>query len=71
MVDGLEHDLKSKIRFTKVDVGTDDGARVANQFGISGVPAFVLIDGQGRVLHRQVGGAPDADAIRAKVQALP
>jgi thioredoxin-like negative regulator of GroEL len=70
VVDGLEHDMKGKVRFTKVDVGTDEGAKVAASFGLGGVPAFVLLDGQGRVLHRQVGGTPDRDAIRTKVAAL-
>lgn len=68
VVDGLERELHDRVRFIKVNVGDDDGARIASRYGIHGVPAFIMLDGDGRVVYRQIGGKPDANAIRAQLQ---
>jgi protein-disulfide isomerase len=67
VVDGLEHKLRAKMKVVHVDVGDDEGSKTARRFGITMTPTFVLLDGQGRVMHRQVGGSPDVDAITRKV----
>jgi thiol-disulfide isomerase/thioredoxin len=68
VVDGLERELHDKVRFIKVNVGDDDGAQIASRYGIHGVPAFIMLDEEGRVIYRQVGGKPDAAAVRARLQ---
>lgn len=70
VVDGLERELHGKVRFIKVNVGDDDGSEVAMKYGVHGVPAFVMLDGEGRVIYRKVGGKPDLDVVRAHAARL-
>jgi thioredoxin-like negative regulator of GroEL len=65
VVDGLEHKLEGKVRFIKVNIGDDDGTRVAARFGVSGVPTFILLDGEGRVVYRKTGGSPTPPRSRS------
>jgi thioredoxin-like negative regulator of GroEL len=67
VVDGLEHDLSGTIRFAKVDVTTDAGERIAARFGVTTIPTFVLLDREGRVVYRKVGGRPEVGIVRAEV----
>lgn len=67
VVDGLERELNGKVRFIKVNIGDDSGAAIASRYGVRGVPAFIMLDGEGRVIYRQVGGKPDREAVRAKL----
>jgi thioredoxin-like negative regulator of GroEL len=67
VVDGLEHEMKDKVRFTRVDIGSDDGGRLAQRYGITAVPAFLALDAQGRVVYRKLGGRPDADEVKKKL----
>lgn len=71
VVDGLERDMKDKLRFARVDIGSDEGSDLAQKYGISAVPAFVVLDGNGRVVYRQVGGRPKTDDIKAQIARLP
>ena len=70
VVDGLERKLEGKVHFIKVNVGEDDGGRVAARFGVHGVPTFIMLDGQGRVIYRKTGGKPDAAEIEARLAEL-
>lgn len=69
VVDGLHSKLGARIRIARIDIGDDAGATVAQQYGIRGVPAYVLIDPAGKVLYRKHGGTPDAVAIEAATAA--
>jgi len=70
VVDGLEHKFKDRVRFIKVNVGEDEGGQVAAKFGVSGVPTFIMLDGQGRVIYRKTGGKPDQAEIEKRVAEL-
>jgi hypothetical protein len=37
------------------------------KYGIHGVPAFVMLDAEGRVIYKKVGGTPDGNEIRARI----
>ncbi|MGZ5970738.1 MAG: thioredoxin family protein [Polyangiales bacterium] len=67
VVDGLEREMKEKVRFARVDIGSDEGGRLANQYGIAGVPAFVVLDENGRVIYRKIGGKPDVAQIKTQL----
>ena len=65
VVDGLERKWKGKLDVAHLDIGDASSADVARTYGISALPAFVLLDGEGRVLYRQVGGRPDVSKIES------
>ena len=62
--------MGARLEVAHVDIGTDEGRAVADRFHVPGVPAFIVLDGRGNVIYRQVGGRPDAAQIEAKVGAL-
>jgi hypothetical protein len=66
-VDGLEHRLRGKARFARIDAGSDDGAGFASRYGVTALPTYLVIDASGRVIYRQVGGRPNSDAIERAV----
>lgn len=70
VVDGLETKLGGKVHFVKVNVADDEGARVASRFGVHGVPTFIVLDGNGRVVYRKTGGKPDVGEVEARVAEL-
>ncbi len=59
--------MHGRVRFIKVNVQEDEGAEVALRYGIQGVPAFIMLDGEGRVIYRKVGGKPDVNEVRARL----
>ena len=65
MVDGLEKKMEGRLTVARVDIGEDAGSSVAHRYGVSMVPAFIVLDGQGNVIYRKLGGKPDANAIDA------
>jgi thioredoxin-like negative regulator of GroEL len=67
VVDGLERELRGRVAFVKVNVTDDRGADIALRYGIHGVPAFIVLDGNGRMIYRQVGGRPDREAVLARL----
>ncbi len=70
VVDGLRDELKGRAKTLGVDVGSDAGGPVAAKFGVSMVPTFVLLDGDGRVIYKKVGGRPEVETIRAALAKL-
>jgi len=70
VVDGLKSEMKGRAKTLGVDVGSDAGGPVAAKFGVSMVPTFVLLDGDGRVIYKKVGGRPDVEAIRGALARL-
>lgn len=68
-VDGLERRLEGRLRVARVNIATQGGRAVAAQYAITAVPAYVLLDGQGNVLYRQVGGRPNVTVIEQRLVA--
>jgi hypothetical protein len=64
VVDGLEREMKDKVRFARIDIGAESGGGLANKYGIQGVPAFLVLDPDGRVIYRKIGGKPDTAHIK-------
>lgn len=66
-VDGLEEDLGEHLAFTHVNIADDDGRRLATKYGIRSVPAFLVVDADGKVLYRKIGGLPDREAVETSL----
>jgi hypothetical protein len=41
-----------------------------SRYGFRATPTYVLVDGSGREVWRQVGGSPDRAVVGEKLQAL-
>ena len=65
MVDGLEKKMEGRLTVAHIDIGEDEGSAVARRYGVSMVPAFIVLDGRGNVIYRKLGGKPDVGAIDA------
>ena len=69
IVDGLENDLAGRARVLRLNVMDSIGMSAARRFGVRGVPAFFVVNGQGGVVDAQVG-IPNRDKLGAQVQSL-
>ena len=65
MVDRLERELEGQARVVRLSALSELGQEVARRHDVRGVPTFLVFDGQGNLIERQVG-FPD----RAKIKAL-
>lgn len=63
VVDGLEQKTKGRLNVAHVDIGDEAGGALARKHGVGAVPAFVVLDGSGRVVYRKIGGKPDVEAV--------
>ena len=66
-MDRLERDLEGEMQVLRLGVGSLVGRQLAAQYGVRGVPTFVLFDGAGRMIQAQVGRL-DADRIKAEIE---
>jgi len=66
IVDGLERELEGQAQVVRLDVLTKLGRKVAQSHDVRSVPTFLIFDGQGNLIDRQVG-FPDRGRIRALV----
>jgi thioredoxin-related protein len=66
IVDGLERDLEGQAKVVRLSVLGQMGQEIAHRYGVSGVPTFLVFDGQGELVGRQVG-FPDRSEIKALV----
>jgi len=66
IVDGLERDLDGQARVVRLSVLSELGREVAQRYGVRGVPTFLIFDGQGELIERQVG-FPDRNGIKTLV----
>ena len=69
VVDGLEKDLAGRARVLRLNVMDSLGMSAARRFGVSAVPAFFVVNGQGKVVEAQAG-FPNRDKLRGQVEAL-
>jgi thioredoxin-related protein len=65
-VDGLERELEGQARVVRLSVLSPLGREVAQRYGVMGVPTFLVFDGQGDLIGREVG-LPDRSKIKALV----
>lgn len=70
VVDGLERKWKGTMEVAHVDAMDESNADLTRKYGISSLPAFVLLDDRGNVLYRQVGGRPDVSKIEAALATM-
>ena len=66
IVDGLERELEGQAQVVRLSVFSKMGQEIARRHGVRGVPTFLVFDGQGNLLGRQVG-FPDRVKIKALV----
>ncbi|MEM6993191.1 MAG: thioredoxin family protein [Myxococcota bacterium] len=66
-VDGLQQDLSERLAFTHVNIGDEEGRRLATKYGVRAVPAFLVVSPEGEVLYRKIGGLPEREAIEAEL----
>jgi thioredoxin-related protein len=69
VVDGLAQTLEGQAQVLRLSVTDDVGGELAMRYGVRGVPTFVLLDGAGEVVLKQVG-MPDRAGIEAAVARL-
>jgi thiol-disulfide isomerase/thioredoxin len=68
IVNGIEKDLEGTARVVRLDIGSDLGKSVAGRYGVTSVPALVVLDGSGEVVHRE-SGLPDREEVVSRVRA--
>lgn len=67
-VDRLERELNGTAKVLRIDVMSQTGLALAQEYGVRAVPTFIVFDGKGQVVYAQAG-LPDRAAIREAVQA--
>ncbi len=67
-VDRLERELNGTAKVLRIDVMSQTGPALAQEYGVRAVPTFIVFDGKGQVVYAQAG-LPDRAAIREAVQA--
>ena len=65
-MDRLERELEGQAQVVRLSVLSELGREVAQRHGVRGVPTFLVFDGQGNLIERQVG-FPDRGKIKALV----
>ena len=66
IVDGLERELEGQARVVRLSALNALGQEVAQRYDVRGVPTFLIFDGQGELIGRQVG-FPNRGEIKALV----
>lgn len=65
-MDRLERDLEGQAQVLRLSLWSAVGRKLSAQYGVRGVPTFLLFDGSGQMIHYQVGRL-DADRIKAEI----
>jgi thioredoxin-related protein len=68
-VDRLERDLEGEARVLRLSAFSSVGRQLAARYGVRGVPTFLVFDGDGEMVHYQVGRL-DANWIKSEMDAL-
>ena len=54
-MDGIERDLAGRTKVVRLNVLSAMGSQAAQRYGVGGVPALIVFDGQGRIAYEQAG----------------
>jgi thioredoxin-related protein len=54
-VDGLERDLEGRAQVVRLSIMSELGRKVAGEYGVRSVPTFLIFDGAGTLIGREVG----------------
>ncbi|MGD8967776.1 MAG: thioredoxin family protein [Anaerolineae bacterium] len=54
-MDGLEKDLKGKAQLARLSILSEIGREVARRYGVRSVSTFLIFDGEGTLIGREVG----------------
>jgi thioredoxin-related protein len=54
-VDGLEKDLKGQAEVARLSILSEVGREVGQRYGVRSVPTFLIFDGEGTLIGREVG----------------
>lgn len=65
-MDRLERELEGQARVVRLSVLSELGQEVVQRHDVRGVPTFLVFDGQGELIQRQVG-FPDRGKIKALI----
>jgi thioredoxin-related protein len=68
-VDRLERDLEDQAQVLRLSVLSSIGRQLGAQYGVRGVPTFLLFDGSGQMIHYQVGRL-DANRVKVEIDSL-
>jgi thioredoxin-related protein len=69
VVDRLERDLEGVAQVLRLSAYSTVGRQLASRYGVRGVPTFLLFDGNGEMVHYQVGRL-DANRIKVEIDAI-
>lgn len=69
VVNGIERELGERAQLLQLNVMGGVGRELAVRYQVRGVPTFVLLDGEGEVVLRQVG-TPQREEIITAVEQL-
>lgn len=69
VVDRLERDLVGRMDVLRLSAWNKVGRELSSRYGVRGVPTFLLFDGEGQMVHYQVGRL-DADEIKDQVDSM-
>ena len=68
-MDRLERDLRGQAAVLRLSAGSQVGRELAARYGVRGVPTFLLFDGEGNVVHYQVGRL-DPTRIKTEIEVM-
>jgi thiol-disulfide isomerase/thioredoxin len=66
-VDRLEMELRGKLVVRRVDIQSEEGRKLALQYGFAATPTFIFFDKDGKEQWRNVGGL-DTERVRTSVR---
>lgn len=69
VVNGIEDELEGVVRVIRLDIQSDQGKSAARKFDVTGVPATLLVDGSGEVVHR-ASGVPSREEMVQRARSL-
>ncbi len=68
IVNGIEKDLQGRAPVVRLNMLSAQGQQLAQRFDVKGLPTLLVLDGSGKVIHRQ-SGIPDKKAVMASLAA--
>ncbi len=70
IVDGLEKEWGQKVQFLHLEFRSRLGSEMGRQFGVGHIPAFFILDGDGRLRWRKKKLMPLRSEISAQLEEL-